>query len=231
MVKKGFKRKKLKSAIVFGSSGLIGKALVKQLLSNPNYGEVLCFNRQKQNISDPKYKEVIDDLTDLKKLSDFRFGDEVFCCLGTTIKKAGTKAHFEKVDHDLPLEIAKLAEKKKVKHFLVVSSMGSKAESNNFYLRTKGRMEEAVKKLNIPQITIVRPSMLLGNRSEFRFGEEIGKVGMKIFKPLLSGRWKKYRAIHVDDVSSAMVIIANSSPTSQVIFESNELQEIADAES
>ncbi len=231
MAEKSFNRKKLKTAVVFGSTGLVGKTLVEQVLSNPKYRQVLCVNRRQQNIDDHRYKEIIDDLLDVKNLDDIRFGEDVFCCLGTTIKKAGNKAKFEKIDFDLPVEIGKIAEKKKVKHYIVVSSIGSQADSNNFYLRTKGRMEEAVQKLVIPQITIVRPSMLLGHRKEFRFGEELGKVVMKIFKPLISGKWKKYRAIHADDVAKAMIIIANSEPTGQVIFESKELQEIADAES
>ncbi len=231
MEKKIFQRKKLKKAIVFGATGLVGQALVKQLLAHPNYGEVVCVNRREQTVDHEKYKEIISDLSNPGDLLKHLNGDDVFCCLGTTIKKAGSKKQFEKVDFGLPVAIGKLCEKRKISHYLVVSSIGANAESRNFYLRTKGRMEESVLKLNISQKTIVRPSMLLGPRKEHRFGEEAGKVFMKVFDPLLFGKWKKYRAIHVDAVSKSMLIIANSSPTGQMIFESDELKEIVDAES
>jgi uncharacterized protein YbjT (DUF2867 family) len=228
---KKYSDKTLKTAIVFGSTGLVGKALLDQLLSRPEYGQVICVNRKPREIGHPRYKEIISDFTNTGQLKDIKFGDDVFCCLGTTIKKAKTSEKFERVDYDLPVEIGKICQEKGVKHFLVVSSIGADARSGNFYLRTKGRMEEAIKSLNIGQKTIVRPSMLLGPRKEFRFGEEIGKVGMKIFKPLLAGKWKKYRAIEAADVAMAMIIIANTSPTKQVVFESDELQEIVDSES
>lgn len=230
MAKRSFKNK-LKKAVVFGSTGLVGQSLVEQLLSRPEYGEVLCVNRRPQSINNPGYKEVINDLTDPDSLKKIQFGDEVFCCLGTTIKKAGTKAKFENIDLDLPIEIGKISKEKGVKHYLVVSSVGANKDGNNFYLRTKGRMEEAVTKMGFSQITIVRPSMLLGKREEFRFGEQAGKVVMKVFNPLLLGKWKKYRAIQAADVATAMIIIANSSPSPQVTFESNELQDIVDSES
>lgn len=231
MGKKIFQRKKHKKAVVFGSTGLVGQSLVTQLLNHPEYKEVICVNRREQNINHPKYREFINDLSDASAIAEYISGEEIFCCLGTTIKKAGSKQNFEKIDLKLPLAIGKVCEQKKVRHFLVISSIGADAKSGNFYLRTKGRMEEAVEKMNIAQKTIVRPSVLLGSRKEVRPGEEFGKVFMKLVAPLLFGKWKKYRPIHAEDVARAMLIIANSSPSSQVIFESNELQDITDSES
>ena len=230
MGKKIFQKKKLKKAVVFGSTGLVGRSLVKQLLDHPEYSAVTCINRREQSIEHSKYKEIIDDLSDTSKLSEFITGEDVFCCLGTTIKKAGSRENFEKVDLELPLAIGKACEQKNVHHYLVVSSIGADAKSGNFYLRTKGTMEEAVRKMNISHKTIVRPSMLLGKRDEFRLGEQIGKVLMKIAAPLMFGNWKKYRAIQAGEVAKAMLVIANSSPSGRVIFESNELHEIADSE-
>lgn len=230
MEKKSFHKKVLKTAIIFGSSGLTGNALLEQLSTMPTYGEIVCINRTPQKISYPNCKEVIDDFSDLDALAQKIKADEVYCCLGTTIKKAGSKEVFTKVDLDLPVAIANACKKNGVKHFLVISSIGAKANSGNFYLRTKGLMEQAVLDLAIPQTTIVRPSMLLGDRKEVRVGEGIGKIIMKVGGVLMLGKWKKYKAIHVDDVAKAMIIIANTSPTKQNIFESNELQEIVDAE-
>lgn len=230
MGKKIFRKKKLKEAVVFGSTGLVGRSLIKQLLDHPEYFAVTCINRREQNIEHSKYKEIIDDLSDTSKLTEFITGEDVFCCLGTTIKKAGSKHSFEKVDLELPIAIGEACGLKNVRHYLVVSSIGADVKSGNFYLRTKGRMEDAVEKMNIAQKTIVRPSVLLGVRKEFRPGEAAGKILMKLVAPLMFGNWKKYRPIHADDVAKAMLIIANSSPTGQITFESNELQEIADSE-
>ncbi len=230
MEKKSFGRKSLKTAIIFGSSGLTGSALLNQLCALSKYKEIICINRIHQKIDFPNCREIIDDFSDLNALSQIVKADEVYCCLGTTIKKAGSKVNFTKVDLDLPVAIANACKKNGVQHFLVISSVGANATTGNFYLRTKGLMEQAVLKLSIPQTTIVRPSMLLGERKETRLGEGMGKTIMKGAGVLMFGKLKKYKAIHVDDVAKAMVIIANTSPTKQNIFESNELQEIVDAE-
>lgn len=224
-------RKKFgKKAIVFGSSGLVGSQLVSQLCELPGYAEIVCVNRKSQKKDHPKYREIISDLSDLSKISDRIKGDEIYCCLGTTIKKAGSQEQFRKVDFDLPIEIANIAVKNKSSHMFMVSSLGADKNSGNFYLRTKGEMETAFLELEIPTQTIARPSMLLGERKESRFGENVGKVLMKIFSFGMIGKIKKYRGIQAADVAKAMVIIANSEPTSRHIFESDILQEIADAE-
>lgn len=156
MGKKIFRKKKLKKAVVFGGSGLVGSHLIRQLLGHSEYEEILCFNRKPLGIDHPKYREMIDDLEDFSKITEQVKGTEVFCCLGTTIKKAGSKEAFEKVDLQMPLEIAKICETNKIQHLLVVSSIGAGAGSGNFYLRTKSKMEEAIKKLPFPK----RPSFV-----------------------------------------------------------------------
>lgn len=229
MGKNNTRKKFGKKAIVFGSSGLVGRQLANQLCELPGYAEIVCVNRKSQKIDHPKYIEIISDMADLSSISDRIKGDEIYCCLGTTIKKAGSQEQFRKVDFDLPIEIAKIALKNKINHMLVVSSIGADKSSGNFYLRTKGEMEAAFLELEIPTQTIARPSMLLGKRNESRFGENVGKVLMKVFSFAMLGKLKKYRAIQAADVAKAMIIIANSEPTSRHIFESDMLQEIADA--
>ncbi len=220
-----------KRAVVFGASGLTGTSLVKQLLDHPFYREVIAVNRKPLKFDNPHYKEFISDLSDLDKLDVWTKTDEVYCCLGTTIKKAGSKVNFTKVDLDLPVKIGEACQKAKIPHLLIVSSIGAKAQTGNFYLRTKGEMERAIIAMDIAQKTMVRPSMLLGDRQESRPSESVGKMVMKILKPLMLGPLKKYRGIQAGTVAQAMIIIANSTPTARVVFESDELQEIVDGES
>lgn len=230
MEKKISHSKKKKTAVVFGSSGLVGGSLVRALSENSDYKEIVCFNRKSQNFDFAGCTEIIDDLTDIETISSKIKGHEVYCCLGSTIKKAGSKAEFSRIDFDLPVEIGKACAKNGVNHYLVVSSIGANAGSGNFYLRTKGLMEQAILALSVPQITIVRPSMLLGKRNEVRPAEQAGKVLMKLLSPLIPKKWKKYKAIHADVVARALLIIGNSSASNQKIFESHHLQEIVDGE-
>lgn len=230
MESKIFRNKDRKTALVFGGSGLVGSELVRQLCDFSDYKEVICIHRKPQNFKYSNCKEIISDFSNPEGLLQGIQADEVFCCLGTTIKKAGSKENFTKVDYDLPLAIGRACVKNGVKHYVIISSVGADPKSGNFYLRTKGTMEQEVLKLSLPQVTIVRPSMLLGNRKEFRFGEQAGKMLMNIIQPLMFGSLKRYRPIQASVVASAMIIIANSNPTKQKFFESHQLQEIVDAE-
>ena len=220
-------RRQLKRALVFGATGLTGHHLTEQLLANKNYREIICVNRHPMGLNHERLTEVIDDYSHLENLKIQQSINDVFCCIGTTIKKAGSKENFKKVDLELPVAIAKLAADKKAGKLLVVSSIGAKAKSGNFYLRTKGEMEQQVLKIEGPLKTIVRPSMLLGERSEKRNAETSGQWLMRAIRFLMIGKLRKYRVIQAADVARAMIAIANSQPTTQVIFESNDLQEIA----
>lgn len=219
-------KKDHKTAIVFGATGLVGSVLLKQLSESPVYSEIITFSRKSLGFNHPKIKEVFNYFTDLTTIKSSLYGDDLFCCLGTTIKKAGSKENFKKIDFEMPVHLAKMAEENKIKGFFVVSSIGADAKSSNFYLRTKGEMEKEVLDCNIPKIAIVRPSMLLGKRNEFRFGEEIGKMLMKAFSIFVTGRLRKYRAIQAETVAKAMIIIANDDNSDQDIYESDELEEI-----
>jgi uncharacterized protein YbjT (DUF2867 family) len=216
-----------KIAIVFGASGLIGNYLVHHLCESPHYREVLTFSRHIIGFKHAKIKEVINDLKDLSILKNDLLGHDVFCCLGTTIKKAGNQENFRKIDFDLPIRLARLSEENKIRGFFVVSSIGANVKSTNFYLRTKGEMEKEVMDCGIPRIAVVRPSMLLGKRNEFRFGEEVGKILMKVVSVFLLGKYRKYKAIHAETVAKAMIKIANDDYSDQDIYESDELEEIA----
>jgi uncharacterized protein YbjT (DUF2867 family) len=217
-----------KTAIIFGASGLIGKSLLELLLTDPAYDKIRIFVRRKIDLSNPKAELHVSDLSDISKLKDQIRGDVVFCCLGTTISKAGSKDAFRKIDYEMPSNIAMIAAENKVQGFYVVSSLGADPVSSNFYLRTKGEMEEAVKKTSINSIGIFRPSLLLGSRAEFRFGESLGKGFMKLVNPLLFGSWKKYRAIEGVDVAKAMKSAAKENKAGISIYQSDEVQQMAD---
>jgi uncharacterized protein YbjT (DUF2867 family) len=223
-------RRQAKRALVFGATGLTGHHLTQQLLANKNYREIICVNRHPLGINHERLTEIIDDLSQLQKLKLQLPINDVFCCIGTTIKKAGSKENFKKVDLELPVSIAKLAAGQKAEKLLVVSSIGANAKSGNFYLRTKGEMEQQVLRIEGPLKTIVRPSMLLGERNEKRTAESIGQWLIKPLKIFMIGKLRKYRAIQAADVARAMIAIANSQPTAQIIFESHVLQEIANSE-
>lgn len=215
-----------KAAFVFGASGLVGRNVVQELTNNPVYSRIYVVVRRPLAIPDPKVQEIKLDTFETFDLSGISPADaRVFCCVGTTIKKAGTQEEFRKADYELPLRIAKWAKSKGILTYVVVSSIGANAGSGNFYLRTKGEMEEGLKAMHFPHLIIIRPSLLLGNRNEFRLGEEAAKIFSGILNLLLFGPLKKYRAIQASSVAKAMVILANTQPK-EIIFESDQLQAI-----
>jgi uncharacterized protein YbjT (DUF2867 family) len=215
-----------KRAVIFGASGLVGKALVDLLIENEKYSKIIVANRREIGYSSSKVDEKIIDFSKLKSFPDLFDADEIFICLGTTINKAGSKAAFEHVDLELPTEIAMLAEQGNANQVIMISSLGADKNASSFYLSTKGKAEKAL--LDRSTTTyIVRPSMLFGDRSELRIGESIGKFFIKIVGPLMVGRLKKYKGIYADEVAKSMIYILNKNPSESVI-ESNELKKFAE---
>lgn len=195
----------MKTAIIIGSTGLTGGYLLAELTANPTYSKIIVLVRKASQQNNSKIEELV---VDFNKLSDFKnkiIGDDVYCTIGTTIKKAGSQDAFAKVDLEYPLSIAKIAKENGAKHFLLMSSLGANATSGNFYLKTKGTLENNLRDLNFDSLSIFRPSILLGPRTEFRLGEKIGIFFMRLFSFLLLGGLKKYRPIHVKQVAHAMV--------------------------
>jgi len=214
-----------RTAIVFGATGLTGGNLLDELIAHDAYDKIIVFSRRKSQAAHPKVREIGFDTGNIEAIKEEIRGDDLFCCLGTTIKKAGSKEAFRHIDLETPSKIASIASSNGVKQFLVISSIGAALGSPNFYLRTKGQMEEAIQKNSFEAVAILRPSMIIGKRKEFRFAEEAGKF---LFKPLgflLFGRLRKYRSITAKTIAKAMVFIALR-PQNSVIFESNELQKL-----
>lgn len=217
-----------RTALIFGATGLVGNLLLEELAKSGKYTLIKIFVRQPSGISSEGVEEIIIDFSDTGNFSSKLSGDDLFVCLGTTIKKAGSVANMEKIDRDLPVMIARQAQANGVKRIAVVSSVGADSASKNYYLRIKGEMEDGIINSGIAKTVIVRPSMLLGDRKEKRVGEIAGKIVMKTFSPLLTGKLIKFRAIHGRDVARAMIILLDRE-TDKKIFESDELKKAVTA--
>lgn len=211
-----------KTALLFGATGLTGTHVLKKLIKDDRYGKVVIFTRSDPQVIDDKTEVIKTPLEELDNYKNKIKGDDIFCCLGTTIKKAGSKENFRKVDYEFPVMIARIAEKNKVPNFLIISSIGADPDSSNFYLRTKGLTEKSILEFGFKKTVILRPSMLLGERKDFRLMEEAGKVFMYIFSFMFIGKLKKYRGIKAEKVAGAMIKFANTD-TDKTIYESHEI--------
>lgn len=199
-----------KTALLFGATGLIGGHCLKMLLDSSLYKEVRVFNRRSMQIEHPKLKEFIIDFENFEDYSDWIKGDDLFCCLGTTRKKAGSKAAFTKVDYTYVYEVAKVAARNKVNQFLLVSAVGADKASMFFYNQVKGEIEAAVNDLDFWAVHIFRPSLLLGNREEQRIGEQIAMNVSKVFNFVTDKIAPKYSAVQAEQVAISMLIYAQN---------------------
>jgi uncharacterized protein YbjT (DUF2867 family) len=214
----------MKTAIVLGATGLIGKQLTGILLASPHYSEVKCLVRRKLNWKHPKLTEISFDFD--KPDTSQIIGDDLFCCIGTTANNAGSKEAQKKVDYSYPLEIGKIAAQNGIKQFILVSSLGAEAESSNFYLSLKGSLERDLVALSFPTVITARPSILFGARDEFRVGEQIGIGFAKVFGIFMIGGMKKYRGIQSLQVAKALHLLAQQGKTGYVVVESDVLREM-----
>jgi uncharacterized protein YbjT (DUF2867 family) len=213
----------MKTAIVIGATGLIGKHLTKMLMDNPAYSTVKIFVRRSLNISNTKLEEHVVNFDEIANWKDRITGDELFSAMGTTIRKAKSTAVQYKVDVTYQFEFAKAASENGVKNYFLVSSAGANSKSKLFYLRIKGELDEKVKKLSFHKIRIFRPSMLLGERLEKRFGEKAAERILKIVVPLFPFL-KNQRPIDGEKVARAMIIYANETDTGRIkVFEPLEI--------
>ena len=212
------------SALLAGATGLVGSFCLKDLLADPQYRSIVVLSRKALTVEHPKLKTIITDFENLEEHKTHLGADHIFCCLGTTIKKAGSQENFRKVDFNYPSEIARITAQAGANQFVLVSSIGASSHSRVFYSRVKGELEEAVMSLPFPGILIFRPSLILGVRQEKRLGESIWKVFMRIFQPLLVGPYKKYRPIQARIIAKSMVEMAKTQLQGAHIYESDQIQ-------
>jgi uncharacterized protein YbjT (DUF2867 family) len=215
-----------RTAILLGATGLVGGHCLELLLEDDTYHCVISLGRRRTAKEHPKLLQHEVDLDRLQDYSHLFVGDDLYCCLGTTIKKAGSQEAFTRVDFTYVTEAARIASEKGTKQFLLVSALGASSSSRIFYNRTKGAAEESIARLPFQGVQIFRPSLLLGERTEFRAGERVAEKVMKVFSFLLVGAFRKYRAVYARTVAEAMVKVAKQQKTGVNIFESDRIVEI-----
>ena len=215
----------MKTALVFGSSGLIGGHLLNQLINDINYNKIKIFVRSEPENNNPKVEIIKTDFNNLENHKEDIKGDDCFFCIGTTKQNSPDKNEYRRVELDVPKEIAQIAKSNSVNSFVFVSSGYADPKSSGDYLKFKGEVEEELKRLNFSKLGIMRPSFLLGDRKEKRVGEKIGIFVFKLLSPLFLGPLKKMKPIHSETVAKAMIAITQND-SSQTIFESNEISEI-----
>lgn len=214
----------MKTALIAGATGMVGSELLKLLLESNEYKIIHLLTRKPLNIDSTKIIEHIINFDELASLKlDFAI-DHTFCTLGTTIKKAGTKEAFRKVDFDYVLELGKKLKEMSFGKFLVISSLGANPKSMIFYNRVKGEVEDELKKLSLQHLFIFRPSLLLGDRKEHRAGEKTAASVYKVLAPIFSGPLKKYKGVEAKKVANAMMQAALNNDESFKILESDEIQ-------
>ena len=212
-----------RTALIAGATGLVGTYCLRLLIASPDYSRITAVVRRRMPVNHPKF---VQQVVDFERISELALSscDDVFCALGTTIKKAGSQAAFRRVDVDYPRMIAESGLRSGAQRFILVSSVGADPSSRSFYLRTKGELEQAVAAMPFQAVHILRPSLLLGTRPESRLGEGIAQKLMPLVSPLLRGRYSKYRPIAAAKVASAMVYVAGLSAAGVHVYEYPEIR-------
>lgn len=209
-----------RSALLVGATGLVGSYVLRRLLETPAYSRVTAWVRRDLGVAHAKLSV---QMMDFERLAERRVeAQDVYCCLGTTLKQAGSQAAFRRVDHDYPVALARAAARDRAKRLLVVSALGANPDATVFYNRVKGEMEAAVRGAGVAKTYLFRPSLLSGPRKEERLGERIGLVLGAVLGPLLG----KYRPIHAELVAGAMLAVALQDAPSRTL-ESDEIRRVA----
>lgn len=216
-----------KSAMVVGATGLVGSELLKILLESDYYRTIVSLSRKAPDIEHPSLVKLIVDFDRLEEMEELISATDIYCCMGTTIKLAGSKANFHKVDFTYPVEVAKIALKNEAENFFLITAMGAKKSSSIYYNRVKGEVEEAIKGLGFPGTHIFRPSLLLGDRRETRNGEKFAQKLGKTMPFLFSGPLSKFRPIEAKDVAKGMFSLAQKCVKGINVVESEEIKKLA----
>ena len=216
----------MKTALVFGSSGLIGGHLLYQLNKNDNYNKIKLFVRSETSINEPKIEIIKTDFNYLENYKEDIKVVDCFFCIGTTKQNSPDKNEYKRVELEIPKKIAQIARSNSVNSFIFVSSIYANPKSSGDYVKFKGLVEEELKKLNFSNLGILRPSFLMGDRKENRAGEKIGILTFRLLSPLLLGPLKKMKPINSEKVAKAMIKIANEN-LRKTTFESDEIVEIS----
>ncbi len=220
---------KERTALVAGATGLVGKELIRTILDDDYYSRIVVLARRDLNIKDNRLEiVVIDDFDFLDDYAHHFAVNHVYCLLGTTMKKAGSKEIFRKIDHDYPLRMAELCrDQATFEHFLLVTSLGANSSSMIFYNKVKGEVEDHITALALKSLKIFRPSLLIGYRDEMRIGEEIGKWVSSFLSFFMIGSHRRLWTIEGKEVAKAMFEIAKTHGDGREAFSSTDIINIA----
>ncbi|MCU0431086.1 MAG: oxidoreductase [Cytophagaceae bacterium] len=213
-------------ALLVGASGLTGGLLLEELLRDTRYEQIIVLSRKPLSIASPKLLVNLITFDSTPFQLDWSGITEVYCCLGTTIRKAGSQQAFIHVDKKLPLQLAQEAAAQGVPHFLIITAMGADSSSSIFYNRIKGEVEEALKALSFQRLSIAQPSLLLGDRQEKRWGEQMAQKIMPLFSFMMVGSLARYKAIEARTVARAMMILGRRKDLGCQTIPSDVLQQL-----
>lgn len=215
------------SALVLGATGLVGRHCLTRLLEDPAYHRVAALTRRPLPVAHPKLETAEVDFDHLAECGEVFAVDHVFCCLGTTLRKAGSREAFRRVDLEYVGEAARLAADQGASTFVLVSALGADPKSRVFYNRVKGQAEEAVREAGLHRVIVLRPSLLLGDRSESRPGERLAQILTRPLGPFMVGPLARYRPIRAQRVAAALVDAAHALPDGVHVLESHEIRRLA----
>jgi uncharacterized protein YbjT (DUF2867 family) len=216
-----------RTAVIVGSTGAIGRQLVPLVQASPRFDKlVVLHHRPTPYARMPKFDERIVDFTRLPAPADGEDIEAVFCCIGTTQKKAGSTEAFQRVDRDIPIALARWAAANGATTFVGISSVDARASARSVYLKTKGQMEAGVAGAGLGSAYILRPSVLAGERDEYRLAERAANRVLAVIGPIMDGPLRKYRAVHTKTVAKAMLVCAERAAPGIHIVESDAVQEL-----
>ena len=216
----------MKTAILFGATGLVGTNLLNLLIENDNYSKIIIFTRKEIPNKDSKLEIHKINFDQINDYEDLISGNDCFFSIGTTKKLTPNKIDYINTEYELPVKIAKIAKKNNVESFIYVSSGGANENSKNLYLQNKGRAEQEIIKLSFNFTAIIQPSLLLGIRNETRLGEGIAQFIFKKLSFLFVGKLRPFKAITVIDVAKAIISIIENKETG-IYFTSDKLEDFA----
>jgi uncharacterized protein YbjT (DUF2867 family) len=213
--------------LIAGASGLVGRHLLDLLLAAPEYDRVISLGRRQLELAHPKLEQLVVDFALLDQALAAMNCDDVYCCLGTTIRQAGSRENFRAVDHAAVLALGWAAQRRGARRFFLVSALGADPHSRVFYNRVKGETEEALLVLDFDTLALFRPSLLLGRRAQPRLGERVMAAVLWLADPLLLGRLRPYRAIQATTVARAMIRCSfGEGPRGLLIYPSDEIEDL-----
>ena len=218
---------KKRSALLVGATGMVGGYVLKELLKEEAYERVHVVTRRSIEKDHGKLREHLIDFNELESALGEIEADHVYIAIGTTISKAKSKEAFKEVDLEYPYKIADIMHERGAKKLAVVSALGADVESNFFYSRVKGEMEEKITGIPYKGTYLLRPALLLGPRKEFRFGEKMGEVANAIFKPVMLGSLERYKGIKASHVARTMIQLMLKGPKGLFFIESHVIRKVA----